>query len=195
MSHKHIHREEKVGNFIIRIVDDLYPHNPRENDNITKMVCFHRRYNLGDKHGYNQSDYKSWDELKKAIIKAEKPVMIKPLYLYDHSGITIATSPFGCQWDSGQIGWVYITAKTMKDFWSKDAQRDETKMNEAIEVEVQEYDKYLTGEAYAYEIYRLVLDVEGDIHEKLHDSCAGFNDEDDAYKEALAIVEFENVIN
>ena len=52
---------------VLRIIQDENPYNPREDDNLTKMVCFHNRYDLGDKHNYNKDDYSSWDELKKTI--------------------------------------------------------------------------------------------------------------------------------
>jgi hypothetical protein len=75
------------------------------------MICFHRGYDLGDKHNYNADDYNSWGEIEKAIIKEENPAVILPLYMYDHSGISISTSPFGCRWDSGQIGFVLVSKK------------------------------------------------------------------------------------
>lgn len=34
---------------------------------------------------------------------------ILPLYLYDHSGLTMNTSGFSCRWDSGQVGWIYCS--------------------------------------------------------------------------------------
>ena len=51
------------------IVHDSDPLNPRtEFDNITKMICFHRRYNLGDKHDYKTSDFNGWDELEERLL-------------------------------------------------------------------------------------------------------------------------------
>ena len=32
-----------------------------------------------------------------------------PLYLYDHSGITMNTTGFNDRWDSGQVGFIYTT--------------------------------------------------------------------------------------
>ncbi len=32
----------------VRIIQDSDPMSPREWDNVGKMVCWHRRYNLGD---------------------------------------------------------------------------------------------------------------------------------------------------
>lgn len=36
----------------LQVFRDEYAENPREWDNLGKMVCWHRRYNLGDKHDY-----------------------------------------------------------------------------------------------------------------------------------------------
>ena len=101
---------------IIKIETDDCPPNPRtEFDNCCKMVCFHKDYKLGDEKDYNRSDYNSWDELEKDIIKQENAVIILPLYLYDHSGITISITPFSCRWDSGQVGFVYMTRESIKN--------------------------------------------------------------------------------
>ena len=106
-------------NYQIEIIHDEHPSNPRvEWDNLGTMVCFHGRYTLGDiGHGYRSSDFNSWDELKQLIIKQVKPAVILPIYMYDHSGITISTQPFGCRFDSGQIGFIYIgKLKVMKEY-------------------------------------------------------------------------------
>lgn len=36
--------------------DDPDPPNPRDDDNLGVMICWHRRYNLGDKHNYADPD-------------------------------------------------------------------------------------------------------------------------------------------
>ena len=54
--------------------------NPRENDNLGTMVCFHGRYNLGDKHNYNSNDYNSFGEMEKAIIRKEN-VAVSPIFI------------------------------------------------------------------------------------------------------------------
>jgi len=106
--------EQKIiGDYKIIIDCEDYPENPREWGNLTKMICFHRRYNLGDKHNYRHDDYNNWDEMKKDIMKRENVGVILPLYLYDHSGITISTTPFNCPFDSGQIGFIYIRKDTL----------------------------------------------------------------------------------
>ena len=36
------------------------------------------------------------------------------LYLYDHSGITMSTGSFCDSWDSGQVGFIYVTKEDIE---------------------------------------------------------------------------------
>jgi len=118
-----IHEETYKG-FKIQIVPDLDPMNPRtEFDNVGTMICFHRKYNLGDEHEYRHEDYSGWNELEAQIAKDfGKNLLILPLYLMDHSGLSISTSPFSCRWDSGQIGFIVCSLKKAKEEWGMKGQ-------------------------------------------------------------------------
>lgn len=180
--------EKVVGNHIIRTFYDECPYNPRENDNLGTMVCFHKRYSLGDKHDYDSDDYKGWNEMKKDIIKNENVGVILPLYLYDHGGITISTSPFSCPWDSGQIGFIYISKKKMlEEYGGKIVTK---KLKERVEGylknEVEEYDQYLRGEVYGVKVFEKELDEDGDDVE-VH-SCWGFYSEESAIEDGMCYV-------
>ena len=48
----------------LEIILDDSPESPRTWDNIGRMICFHKRENLGDDHEYNHSDFNSWEELR-----------------------------------------------------------------------------------------------------------------------------------
>lgn len=48
----------------------------------------------------------TWTELRE--IASNVNVML-PIYLYDHSGITISTSAFSCRWDSGLVGFIFCS--------------------------------------------------------------------------------------
>ena len=168
-------KEIKVNGKTLQIFYDSDPSNPRDPEfmdvHLTKMVCFHKHYTLGDKHEYKHSDYGSWEEMKDAIVEKEKPLVIKPLYMLDHSGITISTSDFNDRWDSGQIGWVYITKKTIDDCGltiknGESFRQYKERLAEGLEAEVEEYDQYITGDVYRF----VVLDENGDEI----DSCGGF---------------------
>lgn len=167
----------------IEIYQDTDPINPRENDNADIMICFHNRYDLGDKHKYNSNDFSGWDALKQQIVKDYAPVAIKPLYLYDHSGITISTNPFNCRWDSGQIGFVLISRETaLKENFSKRlTKKIKNWANRYIDASVKEYDQYLTGDVYGY----IVKDENGEET----DSCWGFYGIDYTIEEAKRVAD------
>lgn len=107
------------GGVRLSIYHDTNPMNPREWDNLGTMVCWHRRYDLGDERARNIELYNSWDEwLENEILipnGGEENVIYLPLYLYDHDGITMNTTGFSCPWDSGQVGWIYATKDRFRE--------------------------------------------------------------------------------
>lgn len=172
---------EKYKNYTIEVyLDDIWK-NPRNfEDCFTKMVCFHGRYELGDKdHNYNNENYNSWIEVYKGIIKKEKPICILPLYLYDHSGITISTSPFSCRFDSGQVGYVYTTKKLLNKLqqFKYTSKKIRVLAEEQIKNEVWIYDQYIRGEIYFYKIRNT--------NGKIVDSCGGFYGEYDTESDLM----------
>jgi hypothetical protein len=152
----------------LKVLHDSSADSPRNWDNLGKMICFHRGYDLGDKHNYNADDYNSWGEMEKAIIKEENPAVILPLYMYDHSGISISTSPFGCRWDSGQIGFVLVSKKqALEEFGGvRVSSKKKVKIESIIEAEVETYTQYVEGEVYGFQI----IDEDNEVI----DSCYGF---------------------
>jgi len=168
----------------LEIYYDTDPESPREWDNLGTMICFHKRRNLGDKdHGYRESGFSSWENLAAEIRKTEKPAVILPLYLYDHSGITIRTGPFSSPWDSGQVGFIFISReKAKKEFGIKRFTKKSLDMLEkGLVQEVQVYDMYLTGEVFGY-----VIDRDGE-HES---SCWGYFGLDDVKAAATEAAEY-----
>lgn len=174
---------EWIGKYLIEIYQDTYTESPREWDNLGTMVCFHRRYDLGDKHDYDSDDYSGWEEMKEAIMKQEKVHTILPLYLYDHSGITMNTTGFSCRWDSGQVGWIFVSKDKVKEEGI-----DESKVEKYLKGEVETYDQYLRGDVYGYKIYEVTTCSLGHEHEEDLDSCWGFYGEEYCLQEAKDIV-------
>ncbi len=140
--------------FTIDIDQDEWVENPRTYDPLGVMICFHRTYDLGDKHDYNKDDYGSFEELKKAICNKENIAVILPLYLYDHSGITMSTGSFNCRWDSGQVGWIYLTKEDVRKTYGVKRITSATldRATKALEAEVKIYDSYISGEVYQFTI-------------------------------------------
>lgn len=168
----------------IRIEPDGDPQNPRGDDdgNIGKMICFHRRYDLGDKHDYRHEDYGGWEAMEAAIREKEEVAVILPLYLYDHSGITINTTGFSCGWDSGQVGFIFVSKAKLREFYLKKRLTASflEKVKEWLRDEVKTYDQYLTGDVYGY----VIEDSDGNEM----DSCWGFYGEESCLEEAQSVV-------
>ncbi len=111
-----------------------------------KMICFHRRYKLGDDHDFDEPyQLQQYFENNKHDIYC-----VLPLYLYDHSGITMSTSPFNDPWDSGQVGYIYCTKKDVEES-GLNPETDYNEVEEMLKEEVKEYDKWLTGDPPYFE--------------------------------------------
>jgi hypothetical protein len=188
----HIVETKQIENYLIEVVQDADPENPRSWENLGTMVCFHNRYDLGDKHNYNSDDYDGWDEMEKDIIKRENVGAILPLYLYDHSGITMNTTGFGCKWDSGQVGFIFISKeKMLEEYGGKRVTKKlKERVTEYLKGEVETYDQYLRGDVYGYQISRVTTCNQGHEHKEDLDSCYGFFGMDSCLEDAESIVNY-----
>lgn len=144
-------------NYNITIDYDDNAESPREwSESPFTMACYHSKYNLGD------SKAPSREELED-IIKSDLYIKL-PLYLLDHSGLSISTGGFSCSWDSGQVGIIYISLEDAnKHFGNYEVEQIEKYMRS----EVSTYDDYLTGNVYNY----LIEDKDG---ESVNGGCSGF---------------------
>lgn len=177
-------KKEKIGDYKIKIKYDHYDtDSPRDWDNLGIMACFHGRYGLPNETDYSIKDYHSWDKMKNAIIKENDIAVILPIFMYDHGGITISTNPFSCRWDSGQIGFIFITKETVRNEYGvkRISKKLIKKVKDVLIGEVETYDQYLRGEVYYFEIKK---------NGELIDSSYGYYDIDEAFNEAKNIVEY-----
>jgi hypothetical protein len=157
------YQETEYRGFTIKIEQDTDAGDPRKEwDKLGTMVCFHSRYNLGDDHSFD-----SPDDLKE-FLKEEKAIYL-PLFLYDHSGITMSTGTFSCPWDSGQVGIIYLTEKEAIAEYGKDF--DAEKIREYLKNGVKTYDHFLTGAVFGW-----IVEDEND--EQL-DSCWSYYGHDE----------------
>lgn len=183
--------EKRIGDYLIEIFPDNDPESPREWTNYGIMICLHSRYDLGDDHEYSRSDYNSWEELKKQIEQDFNVGVILPLYLYDHSGITISTSPFSCSWDSGQVGWIFCTKEDMDSEWiGFSGQEKEERSEVLLKGEVETYDQYLRGDIYGYKIFKVFTCNHGHEHKEEVESIWGFYGQEECMKEAEDMVQW-----
>lgn len=142
-----------------------------------------------------ENEKKEWlvDAVIDALLQADKwrllerhaGIVYLPLFLYDHSGITMNVDGFNDPWDSGQVGYIYTDKKTIMQNvggyyvgnnvdgrfvktternWKKVAYHD-------MESEVSIYDQYLTGQVYG--IITEEFDTDTGTWEE-QDSCWGY---------------------
>ena len=200
----------------VKIVLDDSPESPREWGNLGHMVCWHSRYNLGDEQPrckpdewfcnlacktdatterslnwleeryYDSPDYET--RRQKIIARALDKVVILPLYLYDHGGITISVCEFGDLFDSGQVGYSYATkAMILKELGGKlltKCKRERAK--KMLRAEVAVYNQYLMGDVYGYIIE--------DQDDHTLDACWGFYGLDYCIEEAKLEVESRELL-
>lgn len=174
--HDPVYEEVHQGH-IIKIYHDPDAESPREWSNLGTLICWHRRYRLGDGHQYDcpeaflreladvsdQSNL-SMDQLRE---RAECKAVILPVFLYDHSGLAMNTIGFHCPWDSGQVGYVYVTLEAVrKEFGAKRVTKAlRAKAEDILRDGIVSYDAYLGGR-----VYRYVIEREGEAI----DACWGF---------------------
>lgn len=170
--------EERIGDLRLRVIADEDPLDPRSGFDHpgTILCCDHRRYSLGDRDSHAavaaliraSRDYRwSWESGDGAALDFShgphlwsavrwcRDIIALPCYLYDHSGITIATTPFSCPWDSGQVGFICMgRAAILETFQKPSVGRLTPALNDRarrlLRAEVENYDKYLTGDIWGY---------------------------------------------
>lgn len=155
----------------IKIHHDPSPEAPREWDNLGTLVCSHRKYDLSDVPFPQAGENGSFLTDFKAYLKSESltidDVIYTPVYMYDHSGITLSSIPFSCRWDSGQIGFNYTTKQKVRTEYS--VKRISPKLNQIIidnlNAELAVYSDYVEGNCYGF-----VITDSDDNHV---DSCGG----------------------
>jgi len=174
--------EIRYGDKRAEILYDENADDPRSwYDHIGKMVCMHKRYRLGDKQ-LSPDDFDCWEQVGNYLMEECDAKVILPLYLYDHSGITMSTGSFSDRWDSGQVGFIYVDRETcVREFGEKFSVAD---IEKELKEEVEEYDYYLTGQVYWYRIFEKEEYIETCPHcneiirkeeeEVEIDSCGGF---------------------
>lgn len=184
----------------LKIVQDTFGCNPRKEwDNLGTMAYKHRNYELGEERISDPIDWLQ-EKLKLSIKKVreyadandysyysdetkewlESQFLDKfigfPLYLYDHSGITMSTTPFGCRWDSGQVGYIYASKKDICKWFQVRKVTDEIieRAKNNLLGEVKEFDQYIRGDVYGFQLIKVTTCSEGHEHEDIEDSCYGF---------------------
>ena len=142
--------------FRLAIYNDSDTENPREFGPDSVMVSFHRNCSLPNESDYDKNDFPSFSEMRKQFEKEFDIACILPIWLYDHSGVSLSTSRT-CQWDSMQVGFIYITKQALRiQHKCKNITKKILKLaEENLEAEIDIYGKYMNGDAYGFVLEEL----------------------------------------
>jgi len=144
---------------------------PRAEDyNFGNMAIYHGRYTLGDR--LCKENFPEPEDIIAWIKSQGKEVISLPIFMYDHSGICLNTSGYSCPWDSGQVGFIYITRKEAREKMevSRITQKQEKKIIEWLRGEVEHYSQFLEGHVYYFDAC--------DENDDSIDCCSGYVGDD-----------------
>lgn len=163
---------EEYKGYKIVIEPDEVDESPRDWNNLGIMLCSHRRYTLGDEE-LNPRNFDSLEEVEEWIEDNYHPVIQLPLYLYDHSGLSMRTYPHGYHsaWDCGMVGWIVATADDIRK-WYGVKRITKTILERATKElvgEVKTYSQYLEGDVWCWQVF---APADEDCNDPL-ESCGG----------------------
>lgn len=179
--------------YTVSIDQDGDPESPRECDNLGKMFCLSKRYDLGDKHAdmpfeIEPGKFSGFEALRK-YMEVKGAVVVLPLYLYDHSGLRMKVGSFQgllpqghAEFDSYQCGVIFAMAEDVRREYSVKRITPAVKrqVEKVLRDEVETYDTYLRGDIWCYSI----KDKEGIVI----DSCCGCYSLEEARRDATMAV-------
>lgn len=140
---------KEINGYTIEILNDCSSvDNPRDWDNLGIMVLFHKRYSMPVETPLDTNDYNSWDEVHNAITKMYGRSLIIPVYMYDHSGISLNTTGFNCPWDSGQLGFIFVPYSRIRETYGckRVTKKYLDRSRKTLESEVEVYGYYINGD-------------------------------------------------
>lgn len=158
----------------IKIYQDEDPPNPREDDQLAVLYCWHPDYKLGDEQ-FTRNDHDSMTDVIEFLSTERKAVVIVPLFLLDHSGITMSAGRAldlnawskadieardrfvgdAAGWDTTHVGFGYVTLERANELGVGEAAKKEGEnlldvFERQLRNEVAEYDQFLTGDVYGF---------------------------------------------
>lgn len=145
-----------VGNLTTNIIYDQFAESPRESDDFTVASFFfvtkHLRINELE---IDDSCAESWEDIEDIIhLKHGNDIaLIKPVYMYKHSGISLSYGET-CPFDSGRIGYSVLLKSKIREMQNikRVTQKYIDQEEKAMDTELSHYSNWLNGDAYIVEV-------------------------------------------
>jgi len=172
----------RVPGLVAHIYTDPDPVSPAEWDNLGEIT-----YNKSARNVLGTHPKSAEQDAEIARMVRDEEAYGLPVWAYVHSGSTIKaalTNPFGCPWDSGRSGWVYVMRdKALKEFGRKLPSRKlKFRILDVLKGEVETFNQWLNGDVYGYRI---------ELNGEQVDSCWGMYGLDYCVEEVTSLLELE----
>ena len=131
---------------VVALESDIDIYRP-EKHHLFTLAHRHRNYVFGD------DTFRDLDELPDA-----DDVISLPVYMYDHSGITINTTGFSCPWDSGTVGVVYVYKDAAQQHGYTLDEAGIEQIKEALRAHVEMWDDYVSNNIWGWTVYEVDTD-------------------------------------
>ena len=207
--YEYVAETRRVGGLIVQVVADTSgASSPREFDNLSVIYGQHRNYTIGD--GEPPTDEMAALDrggvrlVARYVRRFKGAVAFCKLGMYDHSGVTFYAVPMGdnghhafdsAGWDSGCVGYAYITRARLDEMGSPIE-----KVDEYLAAEIEEYDDWAKGNVWGYVVtkpcdharheHETDEEIAACPHSEHVDSCWGFiGDDKYAMQEGVSVAE------
>lgn len=148
--------------------------NPRLTEGKIGHFAFaHHRYNLGDEdQTFSIDQFESWDEVEEMLRKERGAFLVLKTSMTDHSSQQIYLGEPRSAWDSGVIGFCWMSKKEVVDLCGSLEESSIAAAKKALEDELVRYNAWRNGEIYEAVIF--------DDDDEIKDIFGGFLSEEEA---------------
>ncbi len=169
---------DRVGEFTWEVLEDVYAEHPYKDWDMLSQMLFSRSFShYSHCPGVSESTQQDWRNFSQ-----EPPwddlIYLTPIYVYSHGGTTFSLRPFSDRWDSGQVGWLFVTREAAEQNWPKYGGWVLAKCAERLaDQEFKVFEDWVDDGAWGWQ----VKDQDGELVE----SCWGYYDKAHARTEAI----------
>lgn len=146
-----------IKGYDVVIKHDIWEENPRDWDICSStLVTAHKRYSFGGV-ALTRCANSIEDAFQQHLADkdlTEKDVIFLEVYMFDHSGIALSTTPFGCRWDSGQLGFIYEKRSDIREEFNvkRISKKLEQRIYERLDSEVNLLGHWANGEVFCFTV-------------------------------------------
>ena len=156
--------------YVLKIIRDEYPENPRAWDNLGTCVTFERWRDSPDANPFN-----SVEELIKEVCESDRYIW-QYVGRYEHTNVKyfLTNNRQLSMWDTCACGVIYVSKEDARKWYDvkKITSELKEKIYEVFEAELETYTNYVNGDVFGCKLYNL----DG---EEI-DSCYGFYNEEES---------------